>query len=124
MIRNFILVGLGGMIGSVLRYLAALLIKNPNFPLSTFIVNFTGSFIIAVVLGLSLRNQWFDQNWRLFFATGVCGGFTTFSTFSVECVQLIQQQRYGVFAAYVLLSIAAGITATFTGFYLTTHLKY
>src|SRR5258708_2037660 len=123
MLRNFIMVGIGGMVGSMLRYLTAFLIKNPYFPLSTFIVNFTGSFIIAVVLGISLKNQLFDQNWRIFLATGICGGFTTFSTFSVECVQLLQQQRYSVFAAYTVLSIVAGIGATFAGFWLTTQLK-
>ena len=123
MIRNFILVGLGGMIGSMLRYLTALLIKHPSFPLSTFIVNFTGSFIIAAVLGIALKNQSFDQNWRIFLTTGVCGGFTTFSTFSVESVQLLQQQRYGTFALYAGLSIVAGIAAVFAGFWLTTHLK-
>jgi CrcB protein len=123
MVRNFILVGLGGMIGSVLRYLAALLIKNPVFPVSTFIVNFAGSFVIGAIMGISLKNQWFNQNWRIFLATGVCGGFTTFSTFSLECVQLLQQQRYSVFAAYTFFSIAAGTAAAFAGFWLTTYLK-
>ncbi len=123
MLRNFILVGLGGMVGSVLRYLAAVLIKHPSFPLSTFIVNFAGSFIIAAVLGISLKNQVFDQNWRVFLTTGVCGGFTTFSTFSVESFQLLQQQRYATFALYIGLSLVAGIAAVFSGFWLTTHLK-
>ncbi len=123
MIRNFILVGLGGMIGSMLRYLIALLIKYPSFPLATFIVNFAGCFIIAIVFGFSLKNQWFDQNWRIFFTTGICGGFTTFSTFSVESYQLLQQQRYGAFTAYIALSIIAGLAAVIAGLWLTTHIK-
>jgi CrcB protein len=123
MVRNLILVGLGGMTGSILRYLVALLIRHPSFPISTFIVNFAGSFIIGAVLGIALKNQSFDQNWRIFLATGVCGGFTTFSTFSVECLQMLQQQRYGAFAGYIALSISAGITAVFAGFWLTTHFK-
>lgn len=117
------MVGLGGMAGSMLRYLVALVIKNPSFPFSTLVVNIAGSFIIAAVLGVAFKNQVFDQHWRLFLTTGVCGGFTTFSTFSVESVQMLQQQRYAAFALYISVSLIAGIAAVFGGFWLTTHLK-
>ena len=119
MIKTILLVGLGGFIGSTLRYLVSVIIKFPLFPLATLTVNIVGSFIIALVLGFAMKHQAFEQNWRLFLATGVCGGFTTFSAFSVECVQLIQQQRYQSFILYTSLSLVAGISATFAGLWLT-----
>jgi len=119
MIKNLLFVGLGGMLGSMLRYLIAVVIKAPAFPAATLTVNIIGSFIIAVVLGYAMKNAQFEMNWRLFFATGVCGGFTTFSAFSIECMQLLQQQRYQTFIFYVGLSIVGGISATFAGVWLT-----
>lgn len=119
MIKNLLLVGLGGMLGSMLRYFISVVIKTPSFPSATLTVNLVGSFVIALVLGSALKSSQFELNWRLFLATGVCGGFTTFSAFSVECVQLLQQQRYQTFILYVSLSIVGGLSATFAGLWLT-----
>jgi CrcB protein len=115
MLKGFLLVGLGGMIGSMLRYLFAVLIKPQSFPYATLSVNILGCLIIGIVMGLVLKNETLNQNWKLFFATGICGGFTTFSAFSLECVQFIEQQRYAAMLGYIGLSIVLGLAATFAG---------
>ncbi|XVJ66126.1 MAG: fluoride efflux transporter CrcB [Lacibacter sp.] len=116
MLKNLLLVGLGGAAGSMLRSLTALWIKNNHFPLATLLVNIIGSFIIGLVIAVSLRNPSFDTNWRLFLATGICGGFTTFSAFSAENLQLIQQGRMGLFALYAVGSVLLGLGAAWLGF--------
>ncbi len=82
-INNFLLVGAGGAIGSMARYATALLIGARMFPFATLTVNVAGSFIIGVLLGLSMKSNISDNTWK-FLAVGVCGGFTTFSAFSLE----------------------------------------
>jgi CrcB protein len=108
MLKNFFLVGLGGAAGSMLRFLFSIWFKNNNFPLATFIVNILGCFVI--------RNPSFESNWKLFLATGICGGFTTFSAFSMESLQLLQQQKIGLFVGYILASICLGLLATWLGY--------
>ena len=115
---SFLLVGAGGAMGSMLRYGVALFPVNKLFPYHTFIVNILGSFLIGCLLGLLLKNTITNEAWK-FLATGICGGFTTFSAFSLEGVELLQQQRYGIFLLYFLLSIILGLDATFGGYSLT-----
>jgi CrcB protein len=115
MLKNLLLVGAGGMLGSMLRYLVTVFIRPQSFPFATLWVNITGCLVIGVVMGMALRSEPFDNNWKLFLATGICGGFTTFSAFSLECVQFMQQQRYSAMLAYVVLSIVLGLAATFAG---------
>ncbi|RTL60742.1 MAG: fluoride efflux transporter CrcB [Sphingobacteriales bacterium] len=117
MLKNFLLVGLGGMIGSMLRYTASVLVKNTTsgFPIATFSVNIIGSFVIGWVFGMSLKEGSINWDWKLFLTTGICGGFTTFSALSLEGVALIQQQRYGIFATYFIASILAGLAAAWLG---------
>jgi fluoride exporter len=115
MLRNFLLVGFGGMIGSMLRYLFAILIKPGAFPYATLAVNILGCLLIGVIIGLSAKNGYVDNHWKLFLATGICGGFTTFSAFSFECVQLMEQQRYAAMLGYIGLSVILGLAATFAG---------
>ena len=111
--KNILLVGLGGMIGSILRYLTIISFKQ-SFPYGTLIVNVAGSFIIGIVAGLTMKNS-ISPEMRLFVATGICGGFTTFSAFSAECLQLINDQKYLPALLYIFLSFALGITAAFMG---------
>ena len=113
--KNFLLVGLGGMIGSVCRYAIALIFKNTYFPFSTLIVNVIGSFIIGLILGISLKNPTFNNEWRLFLATGICGGFTTFSAFSYENMSLLKSGNYSYFFLYVGGSVVFGIFAAWFG---------
>lgn len=117
MLKNFLLVGLGGMIGSILRYTASLLIKNSagGFPFATFTVNVIGSFIIGWVFGMSLKEGGITWDWKLFLTTGICGGFTTFSALSLEGVALLQQQRYSIFITYFMTSILLGLGAAWLG---------
>lgn len=115
---SFLLVGTGGALGSMLRYGVALFPVNKLFPYHTFIVNIIGSFLIGALMGLLLKNSITNDGWK-FLATGVCGGFTTFSALSLEGVELLQQQRYGIFLLYFLLSILVGLAATFLGYTLT-----
>lgn len=117
MLKNFLLVGFGGMLGSMLRYAASLLVRNSanGFPFATFSVNIIGSFIIGCVFGMGLKETGLSWDWRLFLATGICGGFTTFSALSLEGVALLQQQRYAVFLVYFLTSIILGLAAAWTG---------
>ena len=111
MVKNFLLVGLGGM----LRLAVNMTLKTVTIPLATFLINIVGSLVIGIVIGLAIRSSQFDTNWRLFLATGLCGGFTTFSSFSLESLLLLQQQRYILFLLYLFLSIVFGITATWAG---------
>jgi len=117
MIKNLLLVGLGGSIGSMLRYAAGLLINSKYFPYATLAVNFIGSFIIGIVFAMSVKEEVLSTHWKLFLATGICGGFTTFSAFSLENMELLQNGKIGMAAIYIILSIVLGIVAAFFGFY-------
>ena len=116
MIKKLLVVGLGGAIGSMLRYATSLLINTKYFPWPTFAVNILGSFIIGVVFAISIKDETFLNNWKIFLATGICGGFTTFSAFSLENMGLLQSGKYGMALIYICLSILLGIAAAFLGY--------
>jgi len=118
MLKNLLLVGLGGSIGSMLRYGSHLLLNTRLFPWATFAVNILGSFIIGVVFAMSIREEPLPEGWKLFLATGICGGFTTFSAFSLENLGLMQSGKFGMALTYIILSIILGISATFLGYQL------
>ncbi|MES2005736.1 MAG: fluoride efflux transporter CrcB [Bacteroidota bacterium] len=118
LLKNIILVGLGGMIGSVLRYLTSYFIRHESFPYATFIVNIAGSLLIGAVMGIAARQEGFS-NWRLFLATGICGGFTTFSAFAWENMQLLSQERYGSFIWYTGGTLVLGLAAVTAGYWIT-----
>lgn len=119
MIKNLLLVGLGGGIGSMARYAASFLIRSKSFPFATLCVNVIGSFIIGLVFAMSIKEAGLSNNWKLFLATGICGGFTTFSAFSLENMGLMQSGKIGIAVTYIFLSIVLGIVATFLGYWLT-----
>lgn len=106
---NFLLVFLGGGIGSILRYSISKLFPVTNyasFPIATLISNMTACLVMGIVI-LFLRDKTETQNWQLFFITGICGGFSTFSTFSLETIQLVQSQQYLYAGLNILLSVIA-----------------
>lgn len=115
-----LLIGAGGFIGSALRYLISLFIQNKvlsTFPFGTFAVNVLGCFLIGAVYALSERGN-LGAEWRLFLATGILGGFTTFSSFSNETVSMIRDAQYGPALIYVGSSVILGLLATFFGIFL------
>jgi CrcB protein len=122
MSRIFLLIGAGGFIGSIARYATASWLTKlfPSaFPYGTFAANIIGCLIIGIVYGLSERFSWLTPEWRFFLATGLCGGYTTFSSFAYENIQLFQQGFYLTFAAYSISSFALGLGAAFAGLFLT-----
>jgi CrcB protein len=116
LLKNIILVGLGGMIGSVARYLVSHFTRHDGFPYATFAINIAGSLLIGMVMGIASRQENF-ANWKLFLATGICGGFTTFSAFAWENIQLMQQERYGAFALYTGGTLLLGFAAAALGYW-------
>lgn len=116
MLKNLLLVGLGGAIGSMLRYTAGLLIDARSFPWPAFVVNIIGSFVIGLVFAMSTRDEAFLNNWKLFLGTGICGGFTTFSAFSLDNMELLQSGKVGLAFIYIAVSILLGIAAVFFGY--------
>jgi CrcB protein len=118
MLKNFLLVGLGGGFGSMVRYASGLLIGTKIFPYATLAVNVLGSFLIGLVFAISIKAEPLSLNWKLFLASGICGGFTTFSAFSLENMGLLQSGKVGMAAVYIALSIVLGIAACFLGYQL------
>jgi CrcB protein len=110
---NCLFVGIGGFVGAVLRYLVSLIpIKNPTgFPINTFIVNIVGALAIGFIAVMASKNENIDPKLLLLLKVGICGGFTTFSTFSLETGELIKSGSYVVAVIYVALSVALGVAA-------------
>jgi fluoride exporter len=115
MIKNFLLVGVGGFVGSMLRYATSLIFKESSFPLATFVVNIVGSFFIGWIVSMVIKNPSASSQLKLLWATGLCGGFTTFSAFTAEGIHLLQQQRYTIFLLYFTASILLGLAAAWAG---------
>ena len=107
-------VGAGGFAGAVLRYLLGMLPWQGEFPLITFCINFLGSFLIGAVSELALQRS-LNPQLVLFLKTGLCGGFTTFSTFSLETLTLLENGRYALGGAYALGSVAACLAGVVAG---------
>ena len=110
-------IGFGSFIGGICRYLTTQFIQNrflSAFPYGTLWVNIAGCFIIGLVFGLSEKSN-LPVEWRLFLATGFCGGFTTFSAFSNETIALLRDGQLWSAAMYTGASVIFGLLATFAG---------
>ena len=111
---KFLWVGLGGAIGSIFRYTLSLLPIKSSFPVLTLITNLLGAFIIGVVVGL-FEKQYVSSYIHLFLKTGVCGGFTTFSTFSLETLTLLENGMVFMAIVYAFISVAGCVVGVYLG---------
>jgi fluoride exporter len=120
--KSILLIAIGGAAGSVARYWLSVYVARHvpvAFPLGTMIVNLSGCLLIGLLYGVAARHAWLTLEWRLFLVTGICGGYTTFSSFSYESIVLIKQGNYGYFFLYVLGSVVLGLLATAGGMWIT-----
>lgn len=118
MIRTLVLVALGGGIGSVLRYLVSKIVYkwfSAYIPMGTFAVNVLGCFMIGLFFGLAIKNASYQGDMRILLMTGLCGGFTTFSAFALENVNLLQSGEYMQALIYIVASVVVGLLAVFGG---------
>jgi len=116
--RILLIIGTGGFLGSVLRYLLSLAIQEKIisvFPYGTLAVNILGCLLIGIIYGISEKIN-LSKEWILFFATGLCGGFTTFSAFSIEAFELLKAGLLIQVLIYVFASLLLGLLATFAGY--------
>jgi len=118
MIKQLLIIGLGGGAGSMLRF-AIQKLFNPQtaaaFPAGTLVVNIAGCFLIGILWSLFSKNiSWSEDN-RLLLMTGLCGGFTTFSAFTLEGIGLLKENKTTLFLIYVIASVIGGLLATLVG---------
>ncbi len=119
MLRTLIFIGIGGSIGSILRYLTTVLIEKyftSLFPLATFLVNIIGCLMIGVTMGILEKNEMMNSNIKWFLVTGFCGGFTTFSAFGFENIRLLQNGNIFLAFVYISASIILGLSSVWLGF--------
>lgn len=120
MIKSLIAVAIGGSAGSILRWLLGLRLNAlfPNLPPGTLAVNLVGGLIIGAAMAFFLRNPGLDPSWKLFITTGFCGGFTTFSTFSLEVVTMLHSGNFLWAMIIVFSHVVGSLLMAFTGFWL------
>jgi CrcB protein len=121
----YLLVFLGGGIGSTLRHvinMASMRAFGTGFPYHTFIINITGSTVMGLVAGYLAFKGEASQPWRLFLMTGVLGGYTTFSAFSLDAAMLYERGEIGLALAYVVGSVVLSLIGLFVGLALMRHL--
>ena len=120
MIKSLLIVGIGSFIGGALRYLISTLFKQfctQGFPWGTLLVNLMGCFIFGAIFALFSKYSSTSHPWCLLLTTGLCGGFTTFSTLAYESVQMLQQGNLSGFIGYVATSLIAGISLFALGYW-------
>lgn len=115
---DYLLVFLGGGLGAALRHgvnLAGASLLGTRFPYSTLFANVTGSFVMGLLVAYFAFKDGGSQHWKLFLTTGVLGGYTTFSAFSLETALLYERGELGLAALYVVASVALAIGGLFAG---------
>ncbi len=121
MFRTLLLVGIGGAVGSIARYCVSMLLNTKiqsELPLGTLAVNVIGCLIIGLLFGFASRHQWTNSDLILLAGTGFCGGFTTFSSFAMENISLVQKQQFPNAIIYSFISLILGISLCKLGFLL------
>ncbi len=122
MIQQAVLVALGGAIGAVLRFSIGNIIESSDFPLSTILVNISGSFILGMLAVMAINNG-YSEELMLFFGTGLLGAFTTMSTFSLETLTLVKNDNYTLALVYASISFILCILFAFVGWELADRLE-
>lgn len=112
---EFLVVALGGAVGAMARYALSLIPVKSGFPFLTLATNIMGALLIGFVVGIASGKNEVSENTILFWKTGVCGGFTTFSTFSLEAYNLFDDNQYTAGGVYVLLSCCSCILGVLCG---------
>lgn len=118
MIRTLLLVGLGGFLGSILRYLLDQVfhrIFQTTFPIGTMFVNILGCFLLGIIYAFIEREQLISDELRIFLTIGFCGGFTTYSTFAFDQLHLLKSTDFLQFAFYFGGSVCLGLLAVYLG---------
>ena len=115
---KILMVGLGGAIGAILRYAISCIPCKSTFPILTLVTNLTGALLIGVIVGFATQKK-ISNNAQLFLKTGICGGYTTFSTFSLETFQLFQSDLHLQGILYLILSVLGCIAGVWIGMLLT-----
>jgi fluoride exporter len=118
MLRLILLVGTGGFLGTVSRFLTSRYFAAyfpSSFPYGTFVVNIVGCLLIGLVYGITEKGNFISTEWRLFLTVGFCGGFTTFSAFAAENMAMLRDSEFFNFFLYTGGSIFIGLLATFAG---------
>lgn len=118
MVKSILIAGLGGFIGTALRFGVTRFFQvyyPSGFPWGTFSVNILGSLIIGILFGLSEKGELMSPEWRIFLTVGLCGGFTTFSSLSLDAFILMQDREWLRFIAYTGLSFTLGLFAVYLG---------
>ena len=121
MLKSMIIVGIGSFIGGSLRYVTSTMMKNvcgQDFPWGTLTVNLLGCFVFGLIFALFSKYATTSSPWYLLFTTGICGGFTTFSTFANESMQMLQSGNIGGFIGYVSTSVIGGIALIGLGYWI------
>ena len=119
MIKSLLIVGTGSFIGGAMRYLLSTLMKNvcgQGFPWGTLMVNLLGCFLFGMLFAVFGKSNATDNTLYLLLTTGICGGFTTFSTFANESVQMLQQGNTWGFVGYVATSVVVGLALIALGY--------
>ena len=122
---GYLIVFLGGGVGAMLRHgvnLAGLRLFGPNFPYATMFVNISGSLVMGLLVGFFAFKLNVSQHWQLFLTTGILGGYTTFSAFSLDAALLYERGQLGLAALYVLVSVGLSIAGLFAGLAVVRHL--
>lgn len=118
MLKMFLIIGAGGFLGSGFRYLAQrfIAIYLPiSFPFGTLFINILGSLLIGIIYALGDKTNILNPEMRIFLAVGVCGGFITFSTFSLDTFGLLQDRQYLFLSIYLFASVFLSVLATIVG---------